>query len=116
MTEHTDDTAAHSESRLTRYRRLVVNRLCEHTTLTVADLADEIAVFEHDAPLDEVPPMTVVDIYTELCQTHLPELARASLVVYDEEHELVSRPGYGQDTSVTVSECHLSSTDDSESS
>jgi hypothetical protein len=114
MTEHTDDTADHSESRLTRYRRLVVDRLCEHTTLTVADLADEIAVSEHDAPLDEIPPMAVVDIYTELCQTHLPELARASLVVYDEERELVSRPGYGRDTSVVVVDCHLPPTDDTE--
>ncbi|SFK63831.1 hypothetical protein SAMN04487950_0316 [Halogranum rubrum] len=116
MTEHTDDTTDHSESRLTQYRRLIVDRLCEHTTLTVADLADEIAVHQHDAPLDDVPPTAVVDIYTELCRTHLPELARASLVAYDEEHELVSRPGCGLDTSVPVSECQLPSTDDSESS
>lgn len=116
MTEHTNDTMDHSESRLTQYRRLIVDRLCEHTTLTVADLADEIAVHEHDAPFDDVPPTAVVDIYSELCRTHLPELARASLVAYDDEHELVSRPEYGQDTSVPVSDCRLPSTDDSESS
>ncbi|SEP06574.1 hypothetical protein SAMN04487948_112114 [Halogranum amylolyticum] len=110
------DRTANPKRRSTRYRRLVVDLLCEHTTLTVADLADEIAAREHDASLDDVEPTTVADVYFELCETHLPTLARASLVSYDAERELVSRPGYGTDVSVTAIDVRLPSVDESNSS
>lgn len=116
MTKPTDETTTSPRSRTARYRRLVVDRLCEHTTLTVADLADEIAAHEHDAPLADVPPTAVTEIYLELCEVHLPELASASLVSYHEERDLVSRPGCGCDVSVTVSDVHLPPVDESDSS
>jgi hypothetical protein len=115
MTEYTDATASGTKSRIARYRRLVVDRVYEHTTLTVADLADEIAAHEHDVPLDEVDPMDVTDVYFELCERHLPQLVRASFVTYDEEHDLVSRPGYGPDSVVTVSDVELPAPDETDS-
>jgi hypothetical protein len=116
MTEPTDETTTSPQSRTARYRRLVVDRLCEHTTLTVADLADEIAAHEHDTPLTDVPPTAVTEIYLELCEVHLPELASASLVSYHEDRDLVSRPGCGYDASVTVSDARLPSIDEFDSS
>ena len=115
MTERTDATTSRPKSRIARYRRLVVDRVYEHTTLTVADLADEIAVHEHDAPLDEIDPMDVADVYFELCETHLPQLARASFVAYDEEDDLVSRPGYGPSSVVAVSDVELPAADETDS-
>lgn len=115
MTERTDATASRPESRIARYRRLVVDRVYAHTAVTVADLADEIAVHEHGVPLDEIDPMDVTDVYFELCETHLPQLARVSLVAYDEEEELVSRPGYGPNSVVAVSDVELPTADETDS-
>ncbi|ELY31809.1 DNA binding protein [Halogeometricum borinquense DSM 11551] len=33
----------------------------------------------------------------ELYHTHLPKLKRANVIVYDQERDLVSLPGYGAD-------------------
>lgn len=71
--------------------------LARHVTLSLADMADELAVWENDRPLTEIPAEDVRDIYLELYHTHLPRLVQANIVVYDQEQDLVSRSGYGVD-------------------
>ncbi|AFK20097.1 DNA-binding protein [Haloferax mediterranei ATCC 33500] len=66
-----------------------------HVTLSLADMADELAVWENDCPLTEIPAEDVRDIYLELYHTHLPRLVHANVAVYDQEQDLVSRSGYG---------------------
>lgn len=115
MTTHTDDTTAQSKNQTTRYHRVIFNRLNAHVTLTVADLADEIAVEESGKRLADIDPQTVCDIYFELCEKLLPYLARSSFVAYDAERELVSLPGYGIDAPVDGAERTPRWVDESES-
>lgn len=114
MTKHSDDTTPRSTTQTARSHEILANRLNAHTTLTVADVADEIAAETHGRQLSNVDPQVVCDIYTGLCETVLPLLARASLVVYDEERDLVSLPGYGSDAPVDVFRHTLTWVDESE--
>lgn len=60
-------------------------------TLTLADVADEIAVATSDGvPLTEIAPETVAEIYMELYHTHIPRLADHEVVRYDQERDLVA--------------------------
>lgn len=71
-------------------RRFVVRALTAHHTMTVADLADECAEWEHDAPLQEIDADDVLDIYLSFVHNHVKKLADADLVEYDEDQELVA--------------------------
>lgn len=77
-------------------RRYLLSVLQDHETLALADLADEIAEWEHDAPLPEITPETVKDIYTSLHHRHLPKLTDCGLVIYDDETELVRLADVGR--------------------
>lgn len=79
------------------YRRQMLIHLARHVTLSLADMADELAVRENGRPLTEIPAENVRDIYLELYHTHLPRLVHANVAVYDQEQDLVSRSGYGAD-------------------
>lgn len=92
------DTARHCpELHAHPYRRRLLICLDRHLTLSVADVADELAVWEVTDSLTEVPAEDIREIYLELYYVHLPKLERADVVVYDEERDLVSLPGYGVD-------------------
>jgi hypothetical protein len=71
-------------------RRRVITCLREHGTLTLADLADEIAEREHDAPISKIPKEDVLHVYSSLWHTHVPKLAEAGVVEYDQDRDLVS--------------------------
>lgn len=71
-------------------RRHVVDCLAEHrTTMALADLADEVATREHDAPLTEIPAEDVKQIYMSLYHNHVPKLANAGVVAYHQEPDMV---------------------------
>lgn len=84
------------------YRRRVRICLERYMTLSLADLADELAVWERAGSLAEIPAEDVRDIYLELYQIHLPRLEDANVLVYDQERDLVSVPGYGADAPIAV--------------
>lgn len=72
-----------------RLRRRALSCLGRHDVLTLADLADELAERKHGAPLSEVPPEEVKEIYLTLYHTHVPRLETEGLVQYDQDQDMV---------------------------
>ncbi len=58
--------------------------------LALADLAEEVAVREHDTPITEISAEEVKRIYMSLYHDHIPELKDASVVHYDQERDVVA--------------------------
>lgn len=79
------------EALANRRRRYVLQCLCEYQTpMALADLADEIATQEQDAPLPDIPAEDVKRVYMSLYHTHIPKLADANIVEYTQEQDLVA--------------------------
>lgn len=75
-----------------RRRRYFLECLAEHGySLTLADLADEVAAREHDAHVADVCEEEVLRIYLTLYHQHVPKLAEADVVRYDQDGDLVAR-------------------------
>ena len=71
-------------------RRYALRGLRMHETpMALADLADEVAIRENEAPLTEISAEEVKRIYMSLYHTHIPKLADADLVRYDQECDSV---------------------------
>ncbi|WP_254862069.1 DUF7344 domain-containing protein [Halovivax gelatinilyticus] len=73
-----------------RRRRTLMTVLDHGEPLTLPDVADEVAIDEHDRPLTEISPETVTNVYISIYHDHLPRLVDAGLVTYDQERDLVS--------------------------
>ncbi|NHN59429.1 MULTISPECIES: hypothetical protein [Halorussus] len=71
-------------------RRTAYLTLVSHDDLSLPDLADEVAVAERERPLTEIDPDDVLEIYLSLYHTHVPKLAAAGLVDYDQEADYVA--------------------------
>lgn len=82
--DETFDLLAHER------RRRVITCLREHGTLALADLADEIAEREHDAPISKIPKEDVLHVYSSLWHAHVPKLVEGDVVEYDQDRDLVS--------------------------
>lgn len=73
-----------------RRRRTVVAFLLIHKrSLTVSDLAKLIAEREHETEITELSGDEVRAIHTDLYHVHVPRLADAGVVEYDEKRDLV---------------------------
>lgn len=72
------------------WRRYALYCLHRHSTVTLPDLADEVAVWDADRPIGEIPAEEVKDVYMSLYHSHVPKLEEADLVTYDQEGDLVS--------------------------
>lgn len=83
-TDHLFSALAHQR------RRYALACLTRHHVLTLADLADELAVREHGMTIDGIPADAVTDIYLSLYHCHVPKLADANVVEYDQDQDLVS--------------------------
>lgn len=71
-------------------RRTAYRTLLSHGDLSLPDLADEVAVVERDQPLPEIDPDAVLKVYLSLYHTHVPKLAAAGLVEYDQDGDFVA--------------------------
>lgn len=72
-------------------RRFVIVCLHKHeTALTLADLADELAAWEHDTPLTEIPAEEVKQIYLDLYHRHIPKLEDSGIVEYQQDGDMVA--------------------------
>ena len=72
-------------------RRYVLR--CLHTRadpLPLPDLADEVAAWKHDASVADVSAEEVKRIYLSLYHKHVPRLADAGLVQYDQTQDAVA--------------------------
>lgn len=74
------------------HRRYAMESLADHgDCLTLADLADEVAIRSHETHITDVSADDVLEIYLRLYEEHVPELAAADLVEYDQDRDLVRR-------------------------
>lgn len=74
-----------------RRRRTALEVLIAHEVpLALADLADEVAVREHEARITEISEETVRDVYLSLYHKHVPKLREANVVRYDQDRDLVA--------------------------
>lgn len=72
-------------------RRFVLSCLEEHATpMALADVADELATRERDAPIREIPEDDVAAIDMSLYHVHVPKLSDAGLVEYSQERDAVA--------------------------
>lgn len=72
-------------------RRHALAVLASHEEpIALPDLADEVAVRQHDASIEEVPAEAVADIYFRLYHKDVPKLTAADVVAYDQERDLVA--------------------------
>lgn len=80
-----------------RRRRMVLYLLRQRAaTLTVNELAEEIAAIENEVAVDELTSQQRKRVYVSLYQTHLPKLEETTLIDYDAdagEVSLTSRAG-----------------------
>lgn len=75
-----------------RRRRFLLESLAEHGySLTLADLADEVAARECEAHIAEIPEDDVLEVYLGLYHQQVPKLAAADVVAYDQDKDLVAR-------------------------
>ncbi|NIB98363.1 hypothetical protein [Halobacterium sp. R2-5] len=77
-------------------RRYVLSVLREHESLSLPDLADEVALREHDAPLPQVPEDAVLQVYLSLWHVHVPKLTDADVVAYDQDRDIVTLAEHAQ--------------------
>jgi hypothetical protein len=70
-------------------RRTAYRTLLEYGDLSLPDLADEVAVAECNRTLPEIDPDDVLQVYLSLYHTHVPKLAEAGLVEYDQDADFV---------------------------
>lgn len=72
-------------------RRRLLRCLREYDTpITLADLADEVAIREHDASLADIPAETVKRVYLSLYHRHVPKLEDAGIVTYSQQRDAVA--------------------------
>jgi hypothetical protein len=58
--------------------------------LTLADLADEVALLEHDErSVAQIPGEDIKSIYTNLYHSHVPKMDDAGVVEYDQTDDTV---------------------------
>lgn len=71
-------------------RRTLLRCLGDHGPLGVADLADEVARAEHDAPLPQIPDQEVRSVSLSLWHCHLPKLDANDVVDHDRDRDRVA--------------------------
>ena len=73
-----------------RRRRYVLKCLQEYDeSMTLADVADEVAVRELGKRITDISAETVMEVYLSLYHSHLPKLTAAGIVEYDQERDIV---------------------------
>lgn len=77
-------------------RRQALTTLVRHEDLSLPDLADEVAVAERDDLLSNIDPNEVLAVYLSLYHTHVPKLAAAGVVEYDQRDDYVALTGTGR--------------------
>lgn len=72
-------------------RRHALKCLCKHQTpMALADVAREVATREQETPIPEIPLEEVKQVHVSLTHVHIPKLADADIVEYNQDREVVS--------------------------
>lgn len=71
-------------------RRFMLSYLHEHDgPVDLMDLANEIAAWENDTPVEELTDKQSKRVYVSVYQTHVPKLVSTNLIEYDSESGLI---------------------------
>ena len=74
-----------------RRRREVLSYLLEHDeTVTLGELAEQIAAWENDTTVNALSSDQRKRVYVALYQTHLPKMDDAGIIEYDQDRGLVT--------------------------
>lgn len=87
-----------------RRRRLVLDQLQSHGSMTLRDLAEQIAVIDQQTELESLCEEAVEEVEVALHHVHAPKLAEADYVKYDARQKLVGLTDRGRQLRVEV-EC-----------
>ncbi|WP_121821325.1 DUF7344 domain-containing protein [Halostella salina] len=89
MAAQSDDGKDELFSILSNHRRRYTIQLCKQAedTVTLSDLAEQVAAWEEDKTVSEITSAERKRVYTSLQQTHLPTLEEAGMIEY-EDHEV----------------------------
>lgn len=71
-------------------RRHILYYLRDHKQAQTDELAVQIAAWERDIPISEVPSEEAETVSTDLVHSHLPKLENYGLIEYDRRSETVS--------------------------
>lgn len=72
-------------------RRYVIRILADHgPSVSLPDLADEVAAREFAVPITEIDDREILFIYLALYHRHIPKLAAAGVLEYDQDRDLVT--------------------------
>ena len=75
-------------------RRFVISYLSHHgSPVGIHELAEQIAAWEGETTVEELTREDRKKAYISLYQTHIPKLADAGIVTYDEDERLVALTG-----------------------
>lgn len=81
------DSSSKSEifSLLSNHRRRYAIRICEQRDgpVSLSELAEQIAAWEHDKSIEEITSAERKRVYTSLQQTHLDRLEDAGMIQYE---------------------------------
>lgn len=80
-----------------RRRRNVIHSLLDDRASTIGELASLLAAWENGCSPEEVTSKQRKRVYTALRQTHLPKLADAGVLAYDEDRGSVELTPAGAD-------------------
>lgn len=93
------ETVAATDSSVECTRHVITfDRRCRHAVsclrnyegpITLADLADEVAVRENEKTLTEIPATEVKRIYLSLYHSHVPKLEDADIADYSQDEDLI---------------------------
>jgi len=72
-----------------RRRQLLRCLLKYPNPVSLPDLADEVAVWEHGTSIDKISAEDVKRVYMSLYHLHVPKLVDAAVVRYDQERDEV---------------------------
>jgi len=79
-------------------RRYCLHRLHNaETPIALADLAEDVANWESDRPKAEIADETIQEVALSLYHQHIPKLAEAGLVQYDQERTVVELLEYPEE-------------------
>ncbi|MCU4972777.1 hypothetical protein OB955_08495 [Halobacteria archaeon AArc-m2/3/4] len=72
-------------------RRYALRGLRMHeTAMTLAELAEEVAIRENEAPVTDISPEVLECVHVSLYHTHIPKLADEGFVRYDRKEGIIA--------------------------
>lgn len=83
-----------------RRRQLVLSQLQEHESMTLRDLAEQIAVSDLRTDIESLSEEAIDEVEIALHHVHTPKLAEAGYVEYDSRNQIISLTDAGRRKSI----------------